>query len=185
METENDALSKLLHTEAKKSGISGKDARKALKKLRSGGMMAQVAPQLQSTFMEMNPNQSPRDKLRAKLSQMRKGRGNKVSKEADYEKTRQRVHEKKEEDEREKESSKRRAAARRKNRNKKLRQLEKQVGEVSHEIYINCMKRVQDNSYNGDGERNRDKNLIDLYSRQQGFTDKVEMEMDDLDSDSD
>ena len=82
-------LDQLVKEQALRQGISSKDAKKALKKLKAGGMMAQIAPQLHSQFMEMNPNMSPRDKLRAKMNKMRESRGNKTSKTQSYEKTRQ------------------------------------------------------------------------------------------------
>lgn len=181
MDMDNDALSKMVHAEAKKSGISAKDARKAVKKLKSKGMMAQVAPKLQSQFRELDPNRTNRDKIRDRLRELRSERTNKVAKAQSYERTKQRVYEQREKDKVEKENAKKRAAQRRRNHAKKIRNLEKQIGTVTHEMYNMCMKRLQEDSYEEEGIRNRDRNIVELYGKQQTFSSKVDMEdIDDI-----
>jgi hypothetical protein len=181
MESDKDALAKLIQTEAKKSGISSKDARKALKKLRSGGMMAQVAPQLQSAFMEMNPNISAKEKFRAKMKKLQGSRTRKHTKEQAYEKTRQEVHERQERELVEKEDKKKADAQRKRNHNKKINLLGKQIGTVTQESYNTCMIRLKENEYKNDGPRNRDKNIVELYGKQQEFSKHIEAnDMDDI-----
>lgn len=172
-------LSKFINEEAKKKGLSGKEARKALKKLKGGGMMAQVAPQLHSQFMEMNPNLTPRDKLRMKMQKLREGRSTKASKVMAYEKTRQEMQERQEREQTEKEEKIKAEANRKRNHRKRLKELEKRLGNVTQELYNRCMLQLQENKYNDEGHRNHDKNIIELYAKQQEF--KEEIDMDDLD----
>lgn len=180
MEPDNSELSKLVQQEAKKNGISSKDARKAVKKLRSGGIMAQVAPELHSQFMQLDPNLTPRDRLRAKLGKMRNGRANKVAKAATYEKERKETLRKKEEREAEIERKKKAAAQQKKNHRKKLKALEKQLGEITQELYNTCMTRLQNDDYTDQSMRNRDRNITELYAQQQQFSDEIDM--DDMDA---
>lgn len=180
MEPDNSELSKLVQQEAKKNGISSKDARKAVKKLRSGGIMAQVAPELHNQFMQLDPNLTPRDRLRAKLGKMRNGRSNKVAKAATYEKERQQTLRKKEEREAEAERKKKAEAQRKKNHKKKLKALEKQLGEITQELYNTCMTRIQNNDYTDQSMKNRDRNITELYAQQQQFS--SEIDMDDMDA---
>lgn len=181
MESDNDTLAKLIQMEAKKSGISPKDARKALKKLRSGGMMAQVAPQLQSSFMDMNPNMTAKDKFHAKMKKMQSNRSKKQSKEQAYEKTRQEVHERQEKEKLEKEQKAKEALQRKRNHNKKINLLGKELGTVTQELYNTCMNKLKENEYKDEGERNRDRNIVELYGRQQAFTSDINAtDMDDI-----
>lgn len=180
MESDNNALAKMVQVEAKKSGISSKDAKKALKKLRTGGM-AQIAPQLQSSLMDMNPNMTPKDKLRAKMRKMQDSRTKKQTKEQSYEKTRQEVYERQAREEEEKAEKKKAEIQRRKNHVKKIKLLEKQLGTITHEMYNSCMSRLKDNAYDNDGSRNRDRNIAELYGKQQAFASKIELnDMDDI-----
>lgn len=180
MDTDNSELTKLVQQEAKKNGISSREARKAVKKLRSGGIMAQIAPELQSQFMQLDPNQTPRDRLHAKLNKMRNGRANKVSKAATYEKEKQVTLRKKEEREAEAERKKRAVAQQKKNHKKKLKALEKQLGEITQELYNTCLTRIQNNDYTDPSMRNRDRNITELYAQQQEFS--AEIDMDDMDA---
>lgn len=182
VETPDDkALSQFINDEARKKGISTKEAKKALKKLKSGGMMAQVAPQLHAQFMEMNPNLSARDKLRMKRQKMREGRSNKVSKERSYERTRKEMQERKEREEKEREQKKQQAIVDARNYRKRLRELEKKIGQVSQELYNKCMENMRTDSYTDEGQRNRERKIIDLYAKQQEFNEKINMnDLDDI-----
>jgi hypothetical protein len=175
----DQALSKFIGDEAKKKGISGKDARKALKKLKGGGMMAQVAPQLHSQFMEMDPTMTPRDKLRMKMRKMQENRGSKQSKATSYERSKKEVKERQELEQLEKEQKKKQAVQRKRNHRKRIKELGKKLGPISHELYNECMGKIQSNNYTEDSKRNRDKNIIELYGQQQQF--KEQINMDDLD----
>jgi hypothetical protein len=176
MESDDSALSKLVQTEAKKSGISSKDAKKAMKKLRSGGMMAQIAPQLHSQFMEMDPNLTARDKYRAKMKKLQNGRITKVAKSAQYEKERLDVIRRKEEAELAVIQKKKEEEQHKRNHAKKLKQLEKKLGVVTHELYNTCMRRLQNNDYTDQDLCKRDRNIMELYSKQQSFTDEINMD---------
>lgn len=174
-------LDQLVKEQALRQGISSKDAKKALKKLKAGGMMAQIAPQLHSQFMEMNPNMSPRDKLRAKMNKMRESRGNKTSKTQSYEKTRQEVYDRKEREKQEKDKKIKQEAQRRKNHRKKIKELGKKLGEITQECYNDCMLRLNENSYKDNSQKNRDKNIIELYGIQQKFNETINMdELDEI-----
>jgi hypothetical protein len=177
----DQALSQFISQEAKKKGLSSKDARKALKKLKSGGMMAQVAPQLHSQFMEMNPNITARDKLQMKMQKLREGRVSKHGKAMAYEKTRQDMHERQEREHIEQEEKKEADENRKRNHRKRLKELEKRLGTVSQELYNRCMVQLQNNNYpaGDEGPKNRDRNIVELYGQQQEF--KEQIDMDELD----
>lgn len=180
-ETPDDkALSQFINEEARKKGISSKEAKKAFKKLKSGGMMAQVAPQLHAQFMEMNPNLTARDKLRMKRQKMREGRSNKASKERSYERSRQEMQERQQREKEEREQKKQQDIQKARNYRKRLKELEKKIGQVSQELYNKCMDNIQLDNYTDDGERNRDRKIVDLYAQQQQF--KEQIDMDDLDN---
>lgn len=179
VDTDNDALTKLVQSEAKSRGISSKDAKKAIKKIRGGGIMAQVAPHLHSQFMEMNPNLTPRDKLRMKMKKMKDSRGSKHAKAISYEKERQEVHEKQQKEQEEKERTKKAEIQRKKNHTRKIKQLGKQLGTVTQELYNACMLRINKNEYQDPGMKHRDQNIVELYGQQQQFVEEINM--DDLD----
>jgi len=183
MNTNKDSdqqLSKFISDEAKKKGISSKDARKALKKLKGGGMMAQVAPQLHSQFMGMNPNMTPRDKLRMKMRKLQENRSNKQTKTKTYERTRVEMKEREQRKKEENENKKQQTLINNRNHRKRIKELEKKLGIISQEQYNSCMTQIQLNKYTDNGLRNRDKNIIELYGRQQLFTEQIDMN--DLDS---
>ena len=179
MNSEED-LDQLVKAEALRNGISAKDAKKALKKLKAGGMMAQIAPQLHNQFMEMNPNMSPREKLRMKMNKMRDSRSNKSSKTKSYEKTKQEVYDRKQKEQEEKERKIKQETQRRKNHRKKIKELGKKLGDISQEQYNECMRKINENTYKDDSEKNRDKNIVELYGIQQSFNNTLDM--DELDN---
>lgn len=175
-------LDEIASQKAKQSGISQKQMKKAMKKLKSGGMMSQIAPQLQGSFMEMNPNLSPREKLHTKLKNMKEGRLSKYTKDINFEKQKEEVYKRKENEEKEKLQAKEAAKRKERNHKKRLRELEKQVGKVSLDMYVQAIKNQESNQYTDQGLSNRDRNLIELYTRQQEeFKDKIDLaDLDDL-----
>jgi hypothetical protein len=175
----------LVQSQAKQAGMSAKQAKQALKKLREGGMMAQLAPLLQEKLSGMNPNLTPREKLRAKLNNARMGRTTKEVKTANYEKEREEVHQREEKRAEEKEKAKEAAVRRKKAHQQKIKELEKKLGRVSNEMYLDCLSRQKANTYRDEGERNRDRNIIELYGKQQEFKESISVnDLDELMSSS-
>jgi hypothetical protein len=174
-------LESLVQAQAKQAGMSSKQAKQALKKLREGGLMAQIAPHLQERFSDMNPNMTPRDRLRAKINNSKLTRTTKEVKTAAYEKQREEVHQREADAAEAKEKAKEAVKRKKKAHNQKLKELEQKLGKVPEEMYIECLARQRAGIYKDDSERNRDRNIIDLYSKQQEFTDSINM--DDLDMD--
>ncbi len=174
--SESDAISDLVHKEAKKAGISAKNARKAIKKLKSGSVMSQIAPELESSFMSMNPNQSPKDKLRATIRKLQGSRSSAVAKANTFEQMKQKVY-----DEREKEAKAERQKVQQKNHRRKIKELGKTLGTVTQALYTECMTRAKADNYSDTGMKNRDKNIIELYCQQQEFSTKIDLDqMDDF-----
>ena len=174
-----DNLDALVQAQAKQAGLSSKQAKQALKKLREGGLMAQIAPQLQQQFSDMNPTMTPRDRLRAKLNNAKLSRSTKEVKTGAYEKQKEDVHKREETAAEEKEKAKEAAKRRKKAHQLKLKQLEEKIGQVPPEMYRECLERQSAKNYKDESDRNRDRNIIDLYSKQQEFSDQINM--DDLD----
>lgn len=173
--TEGMNLDALVQAQAKQAGLSGKQAKQALKKLREGGLMAQIAPQLQQQFSDMNPTLSPRDRLKAKLNNAKLSRSTKEVKTAVYEKQKEEVHKREEKATEDKDKSKEAAKRRKRAHQIKLKQLEEKLGQVTPEMYRECLMRQSAKCYKDESERNRDRNIIDLYSKQQEFSDKIDM----------
>ena len=177
-----EQLDTLVKSHAKKAGISQKDAVKALKKLKKGGMMGQIAPQLQESFMKMDPTMTPRDKLRQKLNSARTKRTSKNTKSHNYEKQKEEAEERKiiEEQKKQDEEQKKKRTIR--NHKKRIKELKKKLGVVSEDLYFDCLHIL---SLNTDkkltiGEKNRCNNIIELYSQQNKFSNQINMD-DDLD----
>jgi hypothetical protein len=172
-------LDALVQSQAKQAGMTSKQAKQALKKLREGGLMAQIAPQLQEKLAGMNPNLTPRDKLRAKLNNAKMGRATKEVKTAVYEKQREEVHQREEKEAEDKEKAKEAAKRRKRAHQQKIKELEQKLGKVPETMYLESLTRQKAGAYKDEGERNRDRNIIELYSKQQEFTDTLNL--DDLD----
>jgi hypothetical protein len=172
-------LDSLVQQHAQKAGMSSKQAKQALKKLREGGMMAQIAPQLQKSFTDINPNLTPREKLMKKLKAAKDSRSIKEVKIANYEKQKEDVKTREIKEEEEKEHKK--AALKRKHKahQLKLKELEQKLGVISEDLYMECLNRKQTNKYSHESEMHRDRNIIDLYAKQHEFKETVNM--DDLD----
>jgi len=168
-------LEALVQSHAKQAGLSAKQAKQALKKLREGGLMAQIAPHLQEKLSDMNPNLTPRDRLRAKLNNARQSRATKEIKQATYEKQREEVHQREEKQESDKAAAKEAAKKKQKAHQQRLKDLNKKLGQISEELYLECLTRQRQNAYREEGERNRDKNIIELYCKQNAFADKIDM----------
>lgn len=180
--TDNDELSKLVMSEASKTGISSSQAQKAAKMLRSGKVnMAQIAPQLKSMLMqnlgqgqtEEQSKMTARDRLRAKIASKREGRMNKNSKAHAYKKTKERMEERKKKQEEDKKLEAKRKRNRKKAHAKKIRQLEQKIGTVTEEVYNKCLQKISEETYKDDGERNRLNNIVELYQKQKGFTETI------------
>lgn len=177
----NQALSNFVNIEAAKKGLSSKDAKKALKKLKSGGMMAQIAPQLHSQFMEMNPNLTAKEKLQMKLKKLRDGRAGKHIKTAEYEKTRQEMLEREEAAEQARIDKQKADEVNKRNHRKRLKELEKRLGVISQELYNQSMTNLKLNTYTDPGLRRRDCNIVELYGQQQKFQSQINMdELDEI-----
>jgi hypothetical protein len=171
-------LSDLINDQAKKSGFSRKDAAKALEKLKKGGMMAQIAPQLQEQFMSLNPNATPRDKLRQKLARMASSRQSKEVKAVAYEKQREQILQEKEKEAQEKEAEAENKLRQARNHRKRLKDLEKKLGTISEEQYLKCMEDLRENKLKEEGAIKRCNNIIELYAKQNEFTSQIDIEND-------
>lgn len=187
--TDNAQLSELIQQEARKAGASPKTARKAMKKMQSGGMMSQIASALESSLLGMDPTATPRDRLRAKLRGMKEGRLGAEAKAAKFEDMREKVHEQQEQEKEEKKREAQRKRNKAKAYRRRLRDLEAEVGKISLETYNICLQRLHRNEYTkaelDAGQLHRDKAMIDLYALQSDFTETVSMDdMDDMDDDS-
>lgn len=149
----------LLTDQAKKLGLSAKETKKALKRAKGSGL---ISSKLQETMMGATSDLlSPRERLRQRLNQSRVSRGSKVSQLRHQEKEQVRVEERKANAEAQRKNKK-------KNQAKKLKELEKRLGTVSMDVYLGCLKRLEEGNYKLDDERNKDKNIVALYTKQQG-----------------
>lgn len=173
---EDQQLNSLVKQQAQKSGISQKDAAKALKKLKQGGMMAQIAPQLHEQFMSMDPNMTPQERLRQKIRTKQNSRLSKITKAYTYEKQREQVAERKERELEEKKKAKEAAKRSHRNHRRKLNELEKRLGSITEDLYCECLRKL--NGTLSSDERNRCNNIIEIYSRQHGFKDKIDIDED-------
>ena len=129
-------LDALVQAQAKQAGLTSKQVKQALKKLREGGLMAQIAPQLQQAMSGMNPNQSPRDRLRAKLNTAKLTRATKDVKAANYEKQKEEVHQREEAEKEAKEQAIEAAKRKKRAHQQKLKDLEKKLGQIPEEMYL-------------------------------------------------
>lgn len=171
-------LSQLVNAQAKKAGFSQKDAARALDKLKKGGMMAQIAPHLEEQFMSMNPNATPREKLRMKLSRMSAARQTKLAKAVNYEKQREQVLKDKEQEEKEKMDDAANKVKQARNHRRRLRELEKKMGQISDEIYFQSMTALESGKLKDEGEIQRHNNIIELYGQQRSFKEKIDLDED-------
>lgn len=181
------SLNELVQTEAKKMGVSSKNANKALKMLKKGRIdMSKVAPQIKDMFMKNNPmasvsNLTLREKLQAKLKSKRECRMSNSAKKQSYDKTRENMKIKEEkkilEDERQKKLKKNR----KKRHNKKLKALERKIGEVKIEIMVKALENIKKS--NDSDIITKNQCIVDLYQKQQKFSKEIVELDDDLDGD--
>jgi len=170
-----DDLSKLVYGEAKKSGVSTAEATKALNMIKKGKIsMADISSKLQSSFQDLGgAPKDPKTRLRELLKSKKSDRLSKNSKECAYEKMRENVLAKKEKAQEEKILAKKRLVTEQLNHTKRLNEIEEKMGIISEDLYNELMKRYysKDNS-----QSESDKNIIDLYCRQNKFSDNVEFD---------
>ena len=149
-----------------RTGASAKQARAAIEKMGGLGAMLGSSASVAET--------DPKKRLRMKMAEKQRGRTNKAAVARANEKA-----EAKRED-RELSSAEARANKRR-NQKKKLREMQKKLGTVAQDSYLVAMARLHQNEYERSDDRARDQNLIALYQKQQGFSEKVDMaELDSL-----
>ena len=181
------SLSELVHSEASKMGVSSSNASRALKMLKKGKLdMSKVAPQIKDMFMNNNPlaktATSARDRLRAKISSKNSMRMSHVAKKRDYDKSRDKMKAKEELRKKEKLNKVRLERNLRKRHKKKIKALEKRLGNISIVVYNKCLEKI--NTDLSDQEKQKCNNIIELYQRQQKFSSKIEInEFDEDDSD--
>jgi protein subunit release factor A len=163
----------------KKAGLSKADSAKALSALKSGKInMGQLASKLNMSTLPTITD--PHERLKAKLRQQQGDRKNKDAKETEYENMRERVNKEKEEREKAATSAVKKAAVRRKNHAKKLKELEIKYGTITDELYQRSMQQLTNTSLPED-EKNRLKNIIEIYSRQNQFKDTIDFgELDEI-----
>ena len=160
-----------------KLGISASDAKKAMKMLENKKFAAHVARMAAAGNMIDDTSEfkhlSAREKLRRKLRKAKESRQKSVATTTKEATNQESSLPKKETT----------AAVSSKNkkkyRQKKMKKLQDQYGTVSNELYTECLQRVQLNNYSSPDDKNRDNNIIALYSKQQQFSNKINM--DDLD----
>lgn len=186
----NEELHDLVHGEAKKAGIPSKQANKALNMLKKGKIsMGSIAPQLKdmlSSNLGGFDTSTPREKLRAKLRSKREQRTKKVTRESNYEKSKQKMETDQKQRAEEKKQKAKREKARQRRHRQKLNELEEKLGTITPQLYRECMLRIQENNYIDLGSENHDKNIAELYHIQHQFTTKIESNtLDDLLSDDD
>ena len=181
------SLSELVHSEASKMGVSSSNASRALKMLKKAKLdMSKVAPQIKDMFMNNNPlaktATSARDRLRAKISSKNSMRMSHVAKKRDYDKSRDKMKAKEELRKKEKLNKVRLERNLRKRHKKKIKALEKRLGNISIVVYNKCLEKI--NTDLSDQEKQKCNNIIELYQRQQKFSSKIEInEFDEDDSD--
>jgi hypothetical protein len=138
-------------------------------------MMAQIAPQLTKKLTDINPNLSPREKLLNKIKESKSARCIKEVKVAQYERQKKDTHDREVKAEEEKVKKAEEAIRKKRAHALKLKELNKKLGQVSEDKYMECLKRQRDNLYKHESDMNYDRNIIDLYAMQQSFKESVNM----------
>lgn len=182
------SLDEMIKTEAKNSGISQKNADKALKLLKSGKIsINDIAPQLKETIMKQNEQQiaDPRERLRNKLKGLQRNRHTEFAKKAKYDKKAQEIKDEQKEDEKKKDltrSNSNQTGSNDRNKKKRLRKkmlkINNTYGKISDEIYLELQKKLKDQNLSADDKKDVIKQ-IQLYQYQLQF--KPEINTDDLD----
>lgn len=173
-----DQLSKLVHTEAAKSGISKQQADKAVRMIRDGKVnMSQVAPHLKNMIMQnMTGSTNPgdlRDKLSAKRQSMSEVRMSKQSRAHLHNKTKQQIVKHREKEEQDKQINLEIKQLKKEEYLRSLSELESKIGKVSDGFYNGCLFKLHQNSFADDTQRVRCQSIVDLYQQQQQFADRI------------
>ena len=115
------------------------------------------------------------------LKAKKNDRQSKESKDANYEKMREQVEKDKLAKVEAAENKVKQLAARKRNRVKKLKELEAKYGTISDEKYQEAMNRISNQDGMTDEEINHQKNIVELYARQNRFTETVDFaELDEI-----
>lgn len=172
-----DQLSKLVHDEAAKSGISKQQADKAVKMLKNGKVdMSQVVPHLKTMIMKnMSDSTSTnlRDKLAAKRQNMTEARSSKQSKAHLHDKAKKQIANRKEREAQEKQFNTEIKDLQKSEYVKSLTELESKIGHVSENFYNGCLLKLQKDTFPDAAQRQKCQMIVDLYQRQQSFTEKI------------
>lgn len=121
---------------------------------------------------------SPRTRLKIKLGQLKSNRLSSTSRV---------LHDQKKEDNKKEsiEKGKRLRTNKKKRHRKKLAKLKKELGKIDDETYMKIIDRMKDPSvYKTEHEMQKDKYILELYEKQEGYDNKIDMNQ-DLDFSSD
>lgn len=181
----NTELQDLVRSEAKKAGVSQQQANKALNMIKKGKIgMGSIAPQIKdmlSSGLSGLDTRSPQEKYRAKLHSMQDQRQPKIVKNMKYDKDKQQMEEDKKKQAEEKRLAKNRKRDQQRRHRKKLEALSQQMGIISFETYHECISRQKTDKYQNESDKNHDSNIIEIYHKQENFSDKInEGDIDDL-----
>ena len=155
-----------------KLGISSSDAKKAMKMLENKKFAAHVARMAGNMMDDTTEfkHLSAREKLRRKLQKAKESRLQKSTVKTQTQKPPA-----------EKETTTVSNKNKKKYRQKKMKKLQEQYGTIDNQLYTECLQRIQLNKYDSQDDKNRDNNIIALYSKQQQFSTKIDMnDLDDL-----
>ncbi len=185
------SLDELVKKEARNSGISQKNADKAIKMLKSGKIsINDIAPQLKETLMKQNNEQitDPYIKLRNKLQGFQRSRRSEYAKKAEYDKKAQEI--KAEQEAKKQEADKHEVSNKnkKKRQKKKMQKLSEHYGQITEEEYLDLQKQNTNTSLD-DATRNIITQKIQLYQYQNKFSTEISVgdfdEFDELLNDND
>lgn len=180
------SLDSLVKDEAKKSGISQKNAEKALKLLKSGKIsMSDIAPQLKDMMLKNSVNDiaDPKQRLHNKIKGLSRGRQSEFAKKADYDKKAEEIKKENAKTSKPSDVTDITVSVSKKNKRKrdmkKFHKLNEIYGKISEEEYISLQ------TLNKEEISEKDKKIIDekieLYERQNKFTSNIILnDLDDL-----
>ena len=163
-----------------KAGLSKAESGKIMNLVKSGKInMGQVAAKLNQQTVSTIAD--PHERIRAVLKAKREDRVSKEVKDQRYEQMRERVEKEKVEKAKAAEEKVAKAAAQKRNRTKKLKELAAKYGTITDEMYQAAMRAVAEPGDAKADAINHQKNIIDLYARQNKFTEAVDFaELDDF-----
>ncbi len=177
------SLTNVVHSEAKKMGVSSKNATRALNMLKKGKVdMSRIAPHIKDMFMKNNPiansNLSLRDKLKAKISAGKSARMSNCAKKRNYDHTRENMKKTEEAKKQEKVNLAKKKKNQKRRYNRSLKELEKKMGLIDIRIYTKALEKIREKDVD-DISKSKSKKIIDLYERQQTLLEEEE-EISDL-----